>query len=87
MSDDRPPVPPPSSEPPPSGRARPPRIDEAPSEAPAAQNGGRPDRRRTPRGLALLAVLPGDLDDPVWDPVDPKLGAKHSRRWTSGCPT
>jgi hypothetical protein len=29
-----------------------------------------------PRGLSLLAVLPGDLDEPAWDPVDPRLGAR-----------
>lgn len=39
-------------------------------------NGGRPERRAKPRGLSLLAVLPADADEPEWDPVDPKLGAR-----------
>lgn len=74
MSDDRPPTPPPSSE---GARPNRPRRPRPRAEAEAApQNGGRPERRRVPRGLSLLAVLPGDLDDPVWDPVDPRLGAR-----------
>lgn len=48
----------------------------APAPAPAAGNGGRPERRRAPRGISLLAVLPIDLDEPEWDPVDPRLGAR-----------
>jgi hypothetical protein len=60
VSDDRPPIPPPSSEEPRPRRAAAPRAE----------------RRREPRGVSLLAVLPADLDDPVWDPVDPKLGAR-----------
>jgi hypothetical protein len=76
VSDDRPPTPPPSSEgsrPRRPVRPRNPREEEA---APAAANGGRAERRREPRGLSLLAVLPTDADDAVWDPVDPKLGAR-----------
>jgi hypothetical protein len=70
VSDDRPPTPPPSEEP------RPRRKADAATTKPSAGNGPRPDRRRAPRGLSLLAVLPSDLDDPEWDPVDPKLGAR-----------
>jgi hypothetical protein len=68
VSDDRPPIPPPSSEEP-----RPRREVTSPFSEAATQ---RAERRRMPRGLSLLAVLPADLDDPVWDPVDPKLGAR-----------
>lgn len=71
MSDDRPPTPPPSPEAPrrPAGGA-----DTASGPSPA--NGPRPERRKVARGLSLLAVLPADVDDPEWDPVDPKLGAR-----------
>lgn len=53
----------------------------APSEnggtaMPARTPDGRRERRRAPRGLSLLAVLPADQDDPEWDPVDPRLGAR-----------
>jgi hypothetical protein len=72
VSDDRTPTPPPSSEGSRPRRPRPPRADETPAPA----NGARPERRRVPRGLSLLAVLPADLEDPVWDPVDPRLGAR-----------
>jgi len=75
VSDDRPPTPPPSSEGSRPRRPRPPRADETPAAAPAPHN-GRPERRRVPRGLSLLAVLPADLEEPVWDPVDPRLGAR-----------
>lgn len=37
---------------------------------------GRAERRKQPRGVSLLAVLPADADDPAWDPVDPKLGSR-----------
>ncbi|HET7231485.1 MAG TPA: GvpL/GvpF family gas vesicle protein [Longimicrobium sp.] len=74
MSDDRPPTPPPSPEAP---RPAPPLNDGAgAAAAPVAATGTRAERRRAPRGLSLLAVLPADTDDPDWDPVDPKLGAK-----------
>ena len=59
-------------------------AEETPRRAPhpsgetaAARNGGsRAERRRQPRGLSLLAVLPADGDDLEWDPVDPKLGSR-----------
>ena len=77
MSDDRPPTPPPSAEETRPPRTRSPRhAPEDGAAAPRPQNGGRPERRRTARGLSLLAVLPGDMDEPVWDPVDPRLGAR-----------
>ncbi len=44
--------------------------------APAAGAASRAERRKQPRGLSLLAVLPADGDDPEWDPVDPKLGSR-----------
>ncbi|HET7460630.1 MAG TPA: GvpL/GvpF family gas vesicle protein [Longimicrobium sp.] len=67
MSDDTP-TPPPSSEQPRRAPARP--------AAAGTSDVQRAERRRAPRGLSLLAVLPADLDDPAWDPVDPKLGAR-----------
>ncbi len=79
MSDDRPPTPPPSSEgsrPRRPVRPRRPREEEDATPAPSVLNGGRVERRRVPRGLSLLAVLPTDADDAEWDPVDPKLGAR-----------
>ena len=72
MSDDRPPTPPPSSEP--SRPRRPHARGEGDATDPATS--ARPERRRAPRGLSLLAVIPSDVDDPPWDPVDPKLGAR-----------
>lgn len=76
MSDDRPPTPPPSSE---ASRPRRPHARheaEVPAD-PAPHNGARSDhRRRAAHGLSLLAVIPADVDDPVWDPVDPRLGAR-----------
>lgn len=52
-------------------KPRTPSADEAPE-----RDGGRADRRRQPRGISLLAVLPADGDEPAWDPVDPKLGSR-----------
>ena len=43
---------------------------------PARTPDGRRERRRAPRGLSLLAVLPTDQDEMEWDPVDPRLGAR-----------
>ncbi|HEV7586526.1 MAG TPA: GvpL/GvpF family gas vesicle protein, partial [Longimicrobium sp.] len=48
----------------------------AAAEKPTAQGGGRAERRKQPRGLSLLAVIPADGDEPEWDPVDPKLGSR-----------
>jgi hypothetical protein len=77
VSDDRPPTPPPSSEETRPPRTRTPRRAGGDDEdGTRPRNGGRPERRRMPRGLSLLAVLPGDMDEPVWDPVDPRLGAR-----------
>jgi len=79
VSDDRPPTPPPSSEgsrPRRPVRSRHPRDDDATPPMPGLPDAGRAERRRVPRGLSLLAVLPTDADDAVWDPVDPKLGAR-----------
>ena len=44
--------------------------------SPTAREGVRAERRKQPRGLSLLAVLPVDGDEPDWDPVDPKLGSR-----------
>lgn len=71
MSDDRPPTPPPAADEP---RPRRPRAEA--TTGPSPSNGPRPERRKMARGLSLLAVLPADVDDPEWDPVDPKLGAR-----------
>jgi hypothetical protein len=57
----------------PSPRARAPR---APAPASPAADDARAERRKQPRGLSLLAVLPADGDEPEWDPVDPKLGSR-----------
>jgi len=73
VSDDRTPTPPPSSEEP---RPRRPRRGADAAADPTPGHGPRPERRKAARGLSLLAVLPADLDDPEWDPVDPKLGAR-----------
>jgi hypothetical protein len=54
----------------------PPRTHAAAEPAPASGDGGRSDRRKQPRGVSLLAVLPADGDEPAWDPVDPKLGSR-----------
>jgi hypothetical protein len=52
----------------------------SPSPAPRADAATPPaapsDRRKQPRGVSLLAVLPADGDEPEWDPVDPKLGSR-----------
>jgi hypothetical protein len=52
----------------------------SPSPAPKADAPAPPhapsDRRKQPRGVSLLAVLPADGDEPEWDPVDPKLGSR-----------
>lgn len=69
------PSPPPSSEGSRPRRTRRAEGEETPGDVPAP-HGGRPERRRVPRGLSLLAVLPGDLEDAAWDPVDPRLGAR-----------
>jgi len=53
-----------------------PRVRSAADAAPGAGNGGRAERRKQPRGLSLLAVIPADGDEPAWDPVDPKLGSR-----------
>ncbi|HVG45272.1 MAG TPA: GvpL/GvpF family gas vesicle protein, partial [Longimicrobium sp.] len=61
-----------SEPPPPEAPAR----TRVAAAAAAARDGGRAERRKLPRGLSLLAVLPVDGDDPDWDPVDPKLGSR-----------
>ena len=50
-----------------------PQARKAAAPAPPA---ARSERRKQPRGLSLLAVLPADGDEPEWDPVDPKLGSR-----------
>jgi len=70
VSEDQP-TPPPST--PPSTPAA---TRAAAAPGAAAANGGRAERRKLPRGLSLLAVLPVDGDEPDWDPVDPKLGSR-----------
>jgi hypothetical protein len=45
------------------------------ADMPAAPH-ARSDRRKQPRGVSLLAVIPADGDEPEWDPVDPKLGSR-----------
>ncbi|MBV9110118.1 MAG: GvpL/GvpF family gas vesicle protein [Gemmatimonadetes bacterium] len=67
------PSPPPSSE---GSRPRRTRPGEEDDTLVSFRGGFRPERRRVPRGLSLLAVLPGDLEDAAWDPVDPRLGAR-----------
>ena len=53
-----------------------PRTHAAAEAAPERDGGGRADRRKQPRGISLLAVIPADGDEPAWDPVDPKLGSR-----------
>jgi hypothetical protein len=48
----------------------------AESPAPEAPASARSERRRLPRGVSLLAVLPADAEELDWDPVDPKLGSR-----------
>ncbi|SOD02373.1 Gas vesicle synthesis protein GvpL/GvpF [bacterium JGI 053] len=73
MSEDQPTLPSPSAETP---RAAPPEETAAAPVAPVAREGARAERRKQPRGISLLAVLPADGDEPEWDPVDPRLGSR-----------
>jgi hypothetical protein len=68
VSEDQPTPPSPSAT---TESAAPPAKTETP-----AREGARAERRKQPRGLSLLAVIPADGDEPEWDPVDPRLGSR-----------
>ena len=71
MSEDQPTLPSPSA----TTESAAPATTAAPA-SPPAREGARSERRKQPRGLSLLAVIPADGDEPEWDPVDPKLGSR-----------